>query len=513
MRRISIPALLVLLLALAPALHAQEQQQSGPPGAPRREQGPGAQTPAPPRHTLLPADSVTQHEITVGGKKLAYSATAGTIDLKDDEGETTAEIFYTSFTLANAGDAERRPVTYLFNGGPGAASAYLDIGAVGPRVLSFSGDGAPVPVSAKVVDNPDTWLAFTDLVFIDPVGTGFSRALDPDKAQKQFWGVAQDIDTLGEIIRLHLAKSGRLTSPVYLAGESYGGFRVARLAEVLATRHGVQPAGIVMVSPIIEFGLAFGGPLGPLPWALRLPSYAAVQLGDKALDKGALDDAENFALHDYLVMLVAGPSEGDAAKPVYDKLAQFTGLDAGTIARWRGRIPVDQYLNELRQGDGRALSCYDARVSEVNPNPWDFDEYDDPVLEGTIGPFTSAFVAYSRDELGFKTDQPFELLNGDVNRHWDWGGGKAPQSSVGASNSLRKALALEPKLKVMIAHGVTDLETPYMMSRYIRDQMPGALGQRIALKLYLGGHMLYLRPQSREQLHADAAQFYGAAAD
>ncbi|HUK60766.1 MAG TPA: septum formation initiator [Stellaceae bacterium] len=510
MRRAPLPTLLALLLVLAPALHAQEQAPRQEP--PRREQGgPGAQTPAPPHRTLLPADSVTQHEIMLGGKKLAYNATAGTIDLKDAQGETTAEVFYVSFTLANAGDAEHRPVTYLFNGGPGAASAYLDIGAVGPRVLTFPGDGAPVPASLKVVDNPDTWLPFTDLVFIDPVGTGFSRALDPEKAQKEFWGVKPDIDALGNVIRLHLAKTGRLTSPVYLAGESYGGFRVSRLAEVLATEHGVAPAGVIMVSPIIDFGLAFGGPLGPLPWALRLPSYAAVGLGDKALDKGALDEVEEFALHDYLVMLVAGPSEGEAAKPIYDKIAQFTGLDPASVAKWRGRIPVDEYLNELHQGDGRVLSRYDGRVSEVNPNPWSFDSFDDPVLDGTIGPFTSAFVAYSRDELGFKTDQPFELLNRDVSRHWDWGGGHGTNFAVSSSDSLRKALALQPKLKVMIAHGVSDLETPYMMSRYIRDHMPGDLGQRVALKLYLGGHMLYLRPQSRDRLHADAAQFYGAA--
>jgi carboxypeptidase C (cathepsin A) len=509
MRRAKFPVLLGFLLAFAPALHAQEaQQRDGPPG---REHGPPASSAqAAPHRTLLPPDSVTQHEITIAGKKLAYSATAGTLDLKDDDGETTAEIFYVSFTLNNAGDVDRRPVTYLFNGGPGAASAYLDIGAVGPRVLTFSGDGAPLPASEKVADNPNTWLPFTDLVFIDPVGTGFSRATDPEKAQKQFWGVNQDIDTLGDIIRLLLAKSGRLTSPVYLAGESYGGFRVSRLAEVLATEHGVTPAGIIMVSPIIEFGLSFGGPLGPLPWALRLPSYAATELGDKALAKGALDDAEHFALHDYLVMLVAGPSEGPAAKPVFEKLAQLTGLSVDSITRWRGRIAVDDFLNERHQNDGQVLSRYDATVREVDPNPWAFDGYDDPVLDATIGPFTSAFVAYTRDELGYKTDQPYELLSRDVSKHWDWGGGRTSPNSVGASNSLRKALALEPKLKVMIAHGVSDLQTPYMMSRYIKDQMPDALGSRISLKLYLGGHMMYLRPQSRDQLHADAAQFYGA---
>jgi len=496
-------SVLVLLLASTPALQAQE-------GPARREQG----APAAGSHrTLLPADSVTQHEITLGAKKLAYTATAGTLDLKDEQGETTAEIFYVSFTLASGGgDTDHRPVTYLFNGGPGAASAYLDIGAIGPRALKFPGNGSPQPEGGTVVDNPDTWLPFTDLVFIDPVGAGYSRATDADKAQKEFWGLNQDLDTLGEIIRLHLAKTGRLASPVYLAGESYGGFRAARLAESLPTEHGVALAGIVMVSPAIEFGLMLGGPLGPLPWALRLPSYAAVKLGDKALDKGALDEAEHFALTDYLVAL-AGPLDSDAAKPIYQELAAFTGLDAARIAGWRGRIPVNAYLNQVQQKEGRVVSQYDATVSEVDPNPWSRGAYDDPVLDATIAPFTSAFVAYVRDELGFKTDQPYELLNREVSRHWDWGGGRFAMRTVGASDALRRALALDPRLKVMIAHGVADLETPYMVSRYIKDHMPAALAQRVALKLYAGGHMLYLRPQSRERLHADAARFYGAAAD
>jgi carboxypeptidase C (cathepsin A) len=496
-----------ILLALSPALHAQQ-------GPPRREPpGQGAPQQPQPHRTLLPPDSVTQHEIELGGKKVAYSATAGTLALKDAQGETTAEIFYVSFTLANGGDAQRRPVTYVMNGGPGAGSAYLDIGAIGPRVLAFAGNGAPLATSKRVGDNPDTWLAFTDLVFIDPVGTGYSRATDPDKTAKEFWGVSQDLDEVADIIRLHLARTGRLTSPVYLLGESYGGFRAARLAQSLATESGIgiAPAGVIMISPVIEFGLMYGGALNPLPWALRLPSYAAAQLGAKALDPGALDDAEHFAMHDYLTALAAGPRAGPAAKPLYDKLAALTGLDADQIASWQGRIPTDAFLEDYRRNKDRVLSQYDATVSEVDPNPWNPDAHDDAVLAATIAPFTTAFVAYVRDELGFKTDQPYELLNHDVNRHWDWGGGRFAIRSVGASDQLRRALALDPRLKVMIAHGVADLTTPYMMSRYITDEMPEALGRRIELKLYVGGHMLYLRPASRHRLHDDAAQFYGAA--
>jgi carboxypeptidase C (cathepsin A) len=268
-----------------------------------------------------------------------------------------------------------------------------------------------------------------------------------------------------------------------------------------------------MISPVIDFALMGGGPLDPLPSALRLPSYTAATLGPKALDPGALAAAEQFALDGYLVGLAAGPREGDAARPFYDKLAQLTGLDEASLARWRGRIPVENYLHDVERRDGRVVSRYDATASGADPNPWSPGENDDPVLDRSIAPFTTGFVAYARDELGFKTDQPFALLSRGVSQHWDWRSGRGgPFRSLGASDSLRRALALDPRLKVMIAHGVSDLQTPYMMSRYIRDHMPGELANRVALKLYLGGHMLYLRADSRRRLHDDALAFYGAAA-
>jgi len=458
--------------------------------------------------TPLPADAVTQHEITIAGTKLAYTATAGTLALSDDKGEAKADIFYVSFVLAPGAETANRPITYLFNGGPGASSAYLDIGAVGPRTLVF-GAGGEMPAAPGVADNPDTWLPFTDLVFIDPVGTGWSRATGADDATaKEFYGVDQDLDALADIIRLHLTKSGRLTSPVYLAGESYGGFRAARLAHELATEHGIAPAGVTMISPVIDFGLMSSNPLDPVPWALRLPSYAAAKLGVKAIDPGALADAESFALGDYLSALVAGTRDGAAANAVYARLAQFTGLDLDRIAQWHGLIPLDDYIRELRRRDGRIVSRYDATASATDPSPWSGGGRDDPVLDGTIAPFTTAFVAYARDELGFATDRRFELLNHDVSRHWDWHGGRGPFRSLSANDALQQALALSPRLKVLIAHGVADLETPYMMSRYIKDHMPAPLGDRIALKLYAGGHMLYLHSDSRRRLHDDVQAFY-----
>jgi carboxypeptidase C (cathepsin A) len=498
------------LLCVAASTRAQEtgRRDGAPPEGGRREAQ--AQPSAAPHRALLPADSTTDHEITVGGRKLAYTATAGTLALTAN-GEQTAEVFYLSFVLSTAGDPQRRPVTYLFNGGPGAASAYLDIGAIGPRALAVGGDGTLPATGSKVTDNPDTWLPFTDLVFIDPVGTGWSRATDPDKAAKEFWSVGSDIDAVAEIIRLHLTKTDRLGSPIYIVGESYGGFRAARLAHDLVIDKGIAPKGITMISPVIDFDLMDSGPLGVLSWALRLPSYAAASMGPKALEPGALDEVEHFALNDYLVAIAAGPKDGPASDAIYARIATLTGLDEATVAQWRGRISLDAYVSEVHRGDGRIVSRYDATVSGTDPNPINRRGHDDPILEGTVAPFTSAFVAYSRDELGFKTDQAFELLNREVSRRWDWDGERGLSGSPGSSDQLRRTLALEPQLKVMIAHGVDDLETPYMMSRYVRDHMPASLGDRIALKLYEGGHMLYLHAPSRHRLHDDAAAFYGAA--
>ncbi|HUB97479.1 MAG TPA: septum formation initiator, partial [Stellaceae bacterium] len=385
------------------------------------------------------------------------------------------------------------------------------IGAVGPRALAVGNDGTLPESGAHVVDNPDTWLPFTDLVFIDPVGTGWSRATDPDKAAKQFWGVEPDIDALSNIIRLILTKTDRLGSPIYIVGESYGGFRAARLAHDLIADRGIAPKGVMMVSPVIDFNLMSGGPLDVLSWALRLPSYAAAAMGAKALDPGALDDVEHFALTDYLEALAAGPKDGPAADALYAKLATLTGLPEDTVAHWRGRIPLEAYVSTVHQSNGRVVSIYDATVSGPDPNPLNERAHDDPILDGTIAPFTSAFVTYARNELGFKTDLPFVLLSHEVSRKWDWGGDRGLFQAPGSSGDLRRALALDTQLKMLIAHGVDDLETPYMMSRYIRDHMPAPLADRVTLKLYQGGHMLYLRASSRQRLHDDAAAFYGAA--
>src|SRR5579872_1267607 len=454
----------------------------------------------------LPPDAVTHHEMAEGATTLAYTATAGSLPLTKAKGEKEAEIFYVAFIRDGVVDSTTRPITYAFNGGPGAASAYLDIGALGPRVLDFGPAGILPPRLDHVVDNPDSWLPFTDLVFIDPVGTGYSRVEGEPGDAKKFWEVDHDLAAFAQIIRLHLTRSDRLTSPIYLVGESYGGFRAARLAHLLANEQGISPAGVVLISPVLEFRLMSGDELDLLPWALRLPSYAAVRLeAEGTLTPEALREAEQFALGPYLTGLAAHPDEA-----LYAEVARLTGLPLAEVARLRGRVPLGAYVKEARGATHQLLSRYDGSVMSPDPDPHAGRSEGDPLLQGSVAPFTRGFVAYARDELQFKTDRAFEVLSGEVNRHWDWRESEGdPRTTLGASEALRRALAFHPHLKVMIAHGLTDLQTPYMMSRYVAAHLPETEESRVLLKLYPGGHMMYLRSPSRRLLHDDAMSFYG----
>ncbi len=493
-------AALLLLLAFALPLRAEDK--------PAHE---AAKAPAASAVPLLPPDAVTHHKLKLGNQEIAYTAAAGTLPLRDDKGEKQADIFYVAFLRDGIADAAKRPITYAFNGGPGAASAYLDIGALGPRALDFGPSGKPQPTADRVSDNPDTWLPFTDLVFLDPVGTGYSRAIGGGDAAKKFWSVRADLDALAQVIRLHLTRADRLNSPVYLIGESYGGFRAARLAHQLANQEGIAAAGVMLVSPALEFRLMSGDEFDVLPWALRLPSYAAVALEAKgALSPEGLAEAEHFALNDYLVALAAGAGEAKGSARLYATIADLIGLDEATVTRWRGRVPVGAYIKEMRRPDGQILSRYDGSIAGADPAPHSYQAEDDPVLQGSIAPFTRAFLAYARGELGFATELGYELLNSDVSRHWEWGDGDSGgRHSLGAGDALRRALALQPRMRVLIAHGLTDLITPYMTSRFVVDHLPANVtASRVELKLYPGGHMMYLRSGSRHRLHDDAQAFY-----
>ncbi|MGB6660089.1 MAG: carboxypeptidase [Xanthobacteraceae bacterium] len=460
--------------------------------------------------TLLPADSVTEHSVDLPSGKLAYTATAGALSLFDQSGERSAAIFYTAY-VAKSDNPARRPVTFVFNGGPGAASAFLNLGLVGPRVAEFGMNGRDGS-SVKLIDNPDTWLAFTDLVLIDPIGTGWSRAAKPDGA-KAFWGVDEDAQSMAKAIALYVAKNSRAASPKLILGESYGGFRAAKVARILQSDQGIVVSGVLMLSPLLEGAFVFGGDRFALGAALQLPSLAAAKLEREGkFTAEALAQAEHFALTDYLATLAGPPLQGDAAKAFYARVADMTGISADALAETHGFIR-DDYVKNLNAADHKIVSHYDATFASDDPYPeTPVARGPDPILDGVIRGYGSTFVGYARDELGFKTDMTYNLLASEISGHWDWEAGHG-QPSV--ADDLRVLLALTPSFRLLIAHGYSDMVTPYSDSRYVLQHLPHFDGQegdqeRAELKLYRGGHMFYLDPASRKAFTADARNVYVA---
>jgi len=497
---------MALLLAFGTAA-AVAQEHSGRPGGERSRADQGRQEQSGPGVlSLLPGDSVTEHSVDVAGSRLAYTATAGTLSLFDQSGERSAAVFYTAY-VAKSNDT-RRPLTFVFNGGPGAGSAFLNLGLVGPRIAEFGDHYSGADV--HLADNPDTWLAFTDLVLIDPVGTGWSRAAKPDGGSV-YWGVHRDAEAMAKVIALYVAKNSRVASPKYILGESYGGFRAAKVARALQNDQGIVVSGILMVSPLVEGALTFGSDRLALGAALQLPSLVATELERKGnFTAAALAQAERFALTDYLTTLAGPPLQGEAAQAFYARVAQMTGLPQDVVARSRGFIG-DAFVKNLHSGDHKIVSQYDATFAVDDPNPEAEGPHGpDPFLDGFIRAYGSAFVGYARDELGFKTEMTYNLLASEISNKWDWqdGGGRAPPSAV---EDIRVLLALTPAFRLMIAHGYSDLVTPYSDSRYVLDHIPATVdGERAELRVYRGGHMFYVDRQSRKAFTADARNLYAA---
>ncbi|WP_244635746.1 S10 family peptidase [Chthonobacter albigriseus] len=458
---------------------------------------------------LIPKPSVTQHTLTIAGRAIDYTAEAGTLPIRGGNGDVTAEIFFTSYVAADAppGGA-KRPVTFVFNGGPGAASAYLHIGAIGPRVLATAPDGSFLPPPSRLIDNADSWLPATDLVFVDPPGTGYSRA-PGSEGDSRFWGVNADQQAMGAFIRLWLQKSGRTGAPVVLAGESYGGFRAALLAKTLQEDIGIAPVAAILISPALEFSLLYGEDYNPLTWALPLPAMAAVNLErqgvtDSATLASRLKEVEAYASGPYVAAISGGLESG--GKSASETVARMIGLPRELVERHNARVPTSVFAKEFERAAGQVLSRYDGSISAPDATPGGGRGLGpDPVLDRSVPVLTSAFVTYVRDELGFKTDISYRLLNGEIAGRWDYGTSASRQGYAGVLEDLQEARVLNPALRVLITHGFTDLITPYFASSYLVGQLPTLKGaEPIRLVNYAGGHMMYFRPESRRELTADA---------
>jgi carboxypeptidase C (cathepsin A) len=497
--------LLLALCAAAANPAAAVAQPAANPHAPAGPTAPAQTTDKADAAHLFPPDAVSQHVLAVGDQRLAYTATAGTLPLVGRKGAVSAHIFFVAYTLD--AKAAERPVTFVFNGGPGAASAFLHLGALGPRAVNFSANGAAAVQPVVLADNPDAWLDFTDLVFVDPVATGFSRsAAGTDEADKAFFGVEKDADAMADFVRLYLTRAGRSLASVFLAGESYGGFRVALLANRLIGS-GMAVKGVVMISPALEFSMLRGDRYVPLPAALALPSIAATHLERRDGPAGSLEtlpEVERFARSGYLVHLAAGV-KGNAE--IDRTLARYTGLPADTIRDHNSRVTVRTFTHEYEKGGARVLSRYDATVTA--PVPRRSEIRFDPILDGAVSVLTPAFTQYARGELGYRTDLEYFLLNREVSSRWDFGTSATRQGFAGALDELQTARTHYPALGVLIAHGYTDLVTPYGVSQYLIDQLaPLEAGRPVELKVYRGGHMMYLRPTSRGALTQDVRTFY-----
>ena len=561
-----------------------------------------------------PEGATSSHTLhTADGTGLDYIARADWLSIRRRE-KTIAEMFHVAYVAAGEPDdlsdsgesaTRERPVTFVFNGGPGAASAYLHMGAIGPKRVVFNEDGTPPAPPVQIVDNSESWLAFTDLVFIDPIGTGFSRASEPDSGEdkggsdsqsasiaagviggsgasgasgsgqapvfggsgsgasgvfggsgasgsgaeksngetqpeREFYGFKRDLESLGEFIRSFLSKHKRWQSPVFIAGESYGGFRVGKLARMLQEQYGVGLNGAYLISPALELQSLDSSDYDVLPWVDTLPTFSlaaaahgrrdAVRRSSAATHDrstsaghgGALteeqireirDGAERFAVRELTPLLVLGSSlEERERSRVLSRLARFTGLSPAFTKRKAGRIDIRGFARELLADERRVAGLYDASVAITDPYP-DRDRYDGPdaTLMAIDRVFSGGINTQLRSHIGLDTERDYHLLSFDVNRQWKVDFDRhALQSQIGATDDLRYALQLNPYMHVRISHGIYDLVTPYFASERIVANMKldAETRKRVSLRHYAGGHMFYTWKRSREAFARDAREFY-----
>ena len=462
----------------------------------------------------LPPDSVTQHGLDLPGRTLRFTATAGSLPLVDPQGNVQAEIGYVAYTL-NGAEPGSRPVTFAVNGGPGAASAYLHLGVLGPWRLPLDGPSISPSATPAAVPNAETWLDFTDLVFIDPVGTGYSRAnASEEDIRNRYYNVDGDIDTLAAVVARWLRTKERLASPKFFVGESYGGFRGPLLAEKLQGDIGVGFSGLVLLSPVLDFSWLSQPRHAPWLHVARLPSLAAACLERKGpIARETLRDAEAYAAGEYLTDLMRGPRDAAAAQRMSARVADLACLDRNLVHRLAGRIDTMTFQREFLRGSGRVVSAYDAGIASHDPDPTAaVSRFEDPGLTALTAPLTSAIVHHLAKTLDWRVpDQRYNLLNGGVNGSWRWSRGRGQPESL---SNLRAALALDGKLRTLVAHGFTDLVTPYFANQILLDQLPDfGPDKRVELAVYPGGHMFYFRDDSRAAFREDALRMYQAALD
>ena len=484
-----------------------------------------------------PAPVVTEHTVMLAdGRTLSYKAITGYLLIRDTKQETQpekdssrqsakesaqdqldpskgkpkAEVFFVAYTLEGA-DAATRPVTFAFNGGPGSASVWLHMGGIGPRRVVLSDRGEALPPPARITDNESTWLEGTDLVFIDPVSTGFSRPVRGEDP-KQFYGYRQDLASVGDFIRIWTTRYSRWSSPKILAGESYGTTRAAGLSQYLQDRYGMYVNGIVLISSVLNFQTLDFEPGNDVPYPLFLPTYAATAWYHKRLRpelqqlslRDVLNQAEAFSSVDYLLALARGDaiSQSDSDR-IANQFSRFTGLDADYIKQENLREPIERFTNDLLKDRNRSVGRYDSRFSGIRLHPGTDSQDFDPSGEAVNGPFTAAFNDYVRRELRFETDLPYETM-AEVNP-WNL----AENKYLDVATNLKEAMSRNPYLKIWVCCGYYDLATPYFAAQSVVRGMnlDPAIRNNIQFTFYESGHMLYIEKGAREKFKGDLERF------
>ena len=454
----------------------------------------------------------TQHELDLKDKKLKYTARAGAIALKDNMDETEAEIFFSAYELDDVKDRSERPLTFVFNGGPGASSVWLHMGALGPQRVLMEKEGWMPPPPYRLENNEQTWLDHTDLVFIDPVGTGYSRAAK-EEFEKKFWSYKGDIASMGEFIRLYLSRYQRWSSPLYLAGESYGTTRAAGLAGHLVDL-GIAFNGIVLLSTALDLRPIFFLQSDDLPFQLFTPTYAATAWYHQKLDS----ELQNMSLNELLTKVEAWTAneltpalmKGDTIvaeerRSVAQKLAMYTGLDLDYVLGSNLRISMQRFGKELLRDEKRSVGRLDSRFKGVEALAVTEVPEFDPSMLAIMPPYTATFNDYVRAKLGVETDLTYEVLNRKVNESWEWEKSGLPTTG----EVLRSAMAKNPFMKVFVAQGLYDLATPSFATEYMISHMnvDTELRENVRIKSYEAGHMFYLDVDSLAAFKEDIDTF------
>jgi carboxypeptidase C (cathepsin A) len=458
----------------------------------------------------------TQHRVTIGGKEIRYTANSGTLVLREENGNPRASIFFTAYTRDGVTDLSKRPVTFTYNGGPGSSSVWLHLGAFGPRKIALESEGWAPPPPYRLEDNNESLLDLTDMVFIDPVTTGYSRAaegVDP----KKFYGLNEDAEIVAEFIRLWTTRYGRWSSPKFLSGESYGTTRSAKLSSVLQQRHGLYLNGIILLSSILNFQTARFDVGNDLPYPLFLPTYTATAWYHKRLPQdlqagglqNAVEEARRFARGEYTLALMQGngltPQQWD---DIAAKVARYTGLSADFVKRTNLRPEIQAFVKELMRDQRTTVGRLDSRFKGMDLDAAGQENEFDPSYAAIQGPFTAVLNNYVSQDLGFKSDLPYEILTDRV-RPWKFGEG----SYANVAEDLRRAMSQNPSLKVFVGNGYYDLATPFFATEYTFDHIgfEPDYKRRVTLRYYEAGHMMYIREADHQQLKKDIAAFIASA--